>query len=116
MFRHSSGGTTFSAIIVAAFLIVIFTMGIIISYKLSGGSAAKIISEQKAQIEFLTKQLANWKKEFKTSSCRIIEGDYKDGTIPIQFTIFDVNGPALRPIWKGHLSLDSSSLELASIS
>lgn len=112
MFRYSSGGTTLPAFIIAAFLIVVFTMGVIISYKLSGGSAAKIISEQKAQIEFLTKQLANWKKEFKTSSCRILEGDNKDGTIPIQFTIFDINGPTLKPIWKGHISLDSSYVSL----
>jgi hypothetical protein len=112
MFRHSSGGTTFSAILVAVFLLVIFTTGVIISYKLSGGSAAKIISEQKAQIEFLTKQLSNWKTEFKTSSCRIIESDHKDGTIPIQFTIFDINGPTLKPIWKGHLLLDTSYVSL----
>lgn len=112
MFRYSSGGTTFLSFLVAVFLLVIFATGLVISFKLSGGSAAKIISEQKAQIESLTKQLSNWKKEFKTSSCRIIEGENKNGLIPIQFTIFDTNGPALKPIWKDVIFLESSYVSL----
>jgi hypothetical protein len=105
----SFGGSTLFTI-TAIIILITFVSGIFVAYKLMyNNSAAKIISEQKKQIDDLTKELSNWKREFKTSSCRIIE-KITNNRIKVMFSIHDTNGPELKPIFKTEILLNKSEI------
>lgn len=113
LIKWNSNGSISKLILYSLAVLMIVVLTTTVINKIRNNDVSKLLVKQSHQIETLTKQLSNWKQEFKTSSCRISDAKpNKRGHLPVNFTIFRPNGPTRKPIWKGIVYLEDNVVSL----